>query len=133
MILEGTTADIPKMRIRREAIQGAIVSLTVIFGIPLLRSRGEEESARLLLYAARQLSVISFRAIPRKGKRPQGKERIQLHLLQGLPLVGPERAHRLLDMFGSVRAVVTADENQLAQISGIGKKVAQAIRWSVGE
>ena len=132
MILEGTAADIPRMRIRREAIQGAIVSVTVIFGIPLLRSRDADESAQLLLYAARQMSATSFRAIPRKGKRPQGKLRIQIHILQGLPLVGPERAQRLLEMFGSVQAVVIADENQLAQISGIGTKVAQAIRWSVG-
>ena len=133
IILEGTATDIHRMRIRREAVQGAIVSITVIFGIPLLRSRDGEESARLLFYAARQMNASSIRTIPRKGKRPLGKQRIQLHILQGLPLVGPERAHRLLEFFGSVRAVVTADENRLAQILGIGKKVAQDIRWSVGE
>lgn len=133
MILEGTADDLLHIRMRREAIQGAVVSITVVFGIPLLRSRNPEESARLLLYAARQISRTPSRALPRRGKRPTGKRRIQLHILQGLPGVGPERAHGLLDAFGSVQAVVTARADQLADVPGVGSKTARAIRWSVGE
>jgi len=131
LILEGTADDLLRTRMRREAIQGAIISITIIFGIPLLRSRDPKESARLLIYAAKQIGNMSSRQLPRSGKRPQGRRRIQIHILQGLPGVGSERARRLLDAFGSVQDVITAQADQLAQVSGIGAKTAQAIRWAV--
>jgi len=37
-----------------EAIQGALISVSVILGIPVLRSRDAEESARLMRYAGRR-------------------------------------------------------------------------------
>ena len=48
-----------------------------------------------------------------------------LHLLQGLPGVGPELAGRVYDFFGGVpwKWAVTADE--LMKVPGIGKKRAQ--------
>ena len=131
IILEGTAADVPLMRIRREAIQGAIISVTVISGIPVLRSRDAEETARLLCYAGRQLSNNSSRSVARKDMRPRGKERIQVHILQGFPLVGPVRAQHLLNAFHSVRGILLADEERLAQVRGIGHKVARNIRWLV--
>ncbi len=131
MILEGTADDLNRIRMRREAILGALVTIAVVFGIPLLRSRDPQESARLLLYAARQIQSIPSRALPRRGKRPRGKHRIQLYLLQGLPGIGPERARRLLETFGCVEAVVRASTDQLAAVSGIGFKIAHSIRWSV--
>ena len=118
---------------RREAIQGALITLTLFLGIPLLRSRDLHETIRLLLYAARQGRAVASGALPRKGRRYKGKRRVQAHILQGLPGVGPERAKRLLDQFGSIEAVVTANEEELTAIQGIGRGTAQAIRWSVEE
>ena len=92
VILEGTAADLATCRMNREAIQGALISLSVIMGIPLLRSRSAEESARLMIYAARQVSATASGAIARKGVRPKGKRRSQLEVLQGLPGIGPARA-----------------------------------------
>jgi len=117
---------------RREAIQGALISISIILGIPILRSKEAEESSRLMLYTARQLQLNERNTFARHGKRPKGKCKLQLHILQGLPGVGPERAARLLDSFGNVEAVVTAPENQLVKIPGIGLHLAKLIRWAVG-
>ncbi len=76
VILEGTAADLSCTNIHREAIQGAIISLTIIFGIPLLRSRDINESAHLLIYAAEQLRKRSSYNSIRNGKRPKGKRRL---------------------------------------------------------
>jgi ERCC4-type nuclease len=131
VILEGTADDLLRSRMRREAIQGALITLTIILGIPMLRSKDPFETARLLLYAARQMGSTRYRSYQRKGKRPQGKRKLQLHILQGLPGVGPERAAHLIETFGSVEAVVTAGTDQLAEVRGIGLKTAHAIRWAV--
>jgi len=53
--------------------------------------------------------------------------------LQGIPGVGPERACTLLDRFGSVEAVVTANMEELLAIKGIGKNTVDAIDWAVRE
>ena len=39
----------------RSALQGAIITVSLVFGIPLLRSSCPEETATLILYAADQL------------------------------------------------------------------------------
>jgi len=133
IILEGTGRDLAASGMRREAIQGALITLTLYLGIPLLRSRDLHETIRLLLYAARQGRAVASGALPRKGRRYKGKRRVQAHILQGLPGVGPERAKQLLEQFGSVEAVVAAKEEELTAVQGIGQGTAQAIRWSVEE
>lgn len=139
LILEGTTRDLAGSGMRREAIQGALVSITVMLGIPLLRARDAGESARLMHYAARQLRTLGQasqrEALPRPlpTRRPKGKRKTQLHILQGLPGIGPRRARRLLERFGSIEAALTASTKELASVSGIGKATAETIRWAVSE
>ena len=131
IVLEGTSGDLKGSNMRREAIQGALITITIVLGIPLLRSKDARETARLMLYAARQVKSIESGALPRKVKRPKGKRKIQLYLLQGLPGVGPERALRLLETFGSEEAVFTASADELIKVEGIGKCTVKLIRWAV--
>jgi ERCC4-type nuclease len=133
LILEGRSQDLADSRMRREAIQGALVTLTLFLGIPLLRSMDPTETASLMLFAARQGRAFASGALPRKGRRPRGKARVQSRILQGLPGVGPERAKRLLDRFGSIEAVIAAPAEALATVPGIGKGTAEGIRWAVQE
>ena len=53
--------------------------------------------------------------------------------MQGLPGVGPERAARLLERFGSVQAIMAASADDLASVDGIGEKTAAKMRWAVQE
>jgi ERCC4-type nuclease len=135
IILEGRASDLAESGMRREALQGALINLTLFLGIPLLRSADADESARLMLYAARQFDHIARQMPPRlfKGKRPKGKHKTQLQILQSLPGIGPSAAHNLLEQFGSVEAVLTADEQALLGVAGIGAGRAKSIRWAIGE
>ena len=133
LLLEGRPGDWRGAGVTREGIQGALVALAVGFGIPVLRSTDEAESANLILYTARQLQAPAKAAIRRTGRRTRGKRALQLFLLTGLPGVGAARAKRLLDRFGSVEAVVCASEQTLTEVEGIGKQTAQRIHWAVHE
>jgi ERCC4-type nuclease len=128
LVLEGCDEDWRDTGVRREALQGALITIGVFYGVAVLRSDGPEETARLLVYLARQARRSAQGGLPRPGYRPKGKRARQLFLLQGLPGVGPERAARLLARFGSVQAIMTASAADLATVDGIGEKTAARIR-----
>lgn len=133
LILEGGGKDAEGLGVRREALQGALISISLILGIPILRAMTPEETARLIVYAARQVQSFSHAVYQRPGYRPKGKKSRQIYLLQGLPGVGHERALRLLEKFGSVEAVICAGREELLTVEGIGAKTADRIRWAVCE
>ncbi len=133
LILEGTAGELRSCQMRWEAIQGALITVSMFIGLPLLRTRCPEETAATFRYVAEQGQAVAQGALPRRGRRPKGKSAYQNHLLQGLPGVGPERARRLLQRFGSVRAVMAADRDALAEVPGIGDRIAARIGWAVEE
>jgi ERCC4-type nuclease len=61
------------------------------------------------------------------GRRPKSRHRRQLRLLQDSPGIGPGKSVKLLETFGTVAAVMAADQEQLRQVDGIGEKTAAAI------
>ncbi len=131
LVIEGRTADWTGLKVPRPGLLGAMVSLGLVFGLPILRSASPTETARIVLYAARQVAALSDRVFLPRGNRPRGRRRAQLLLLQRLPGVGAERAGRLLDHLGTIEGVVTATEKELRAVPGIGKTTARAIRGLV--
>ena len=89
-------------------------------------------SAALIATAAHQLCDPLDIPYVRPGYRPAGWRRRALYILQGLPWIGPRRARALLERFGSVEAIVTADVSALAEVAGIGEGVARSIREALG-
>jgi DNA excision repair protein ERCC-4 len=128
LILEGTF-DGQHMSVSREAIQGALITVSIIYGLPVLRSRDARETAQLLVFLSEQLQRSAYGAYQRPGWRPRGKEARQLFLLQSLPGVGPAKARHLIRQFGSIQAVVRASASTLATVAGIGTVTAARIRW----
>lgn len=133
IILEGTSRELASSGMRWEAVQGALVTVALFCGVPLLRTRTPEETVRTMLFAARQGRTFASGALPRRGRRPRGKRARQLYILQGFPGIGPERAHQLLAYFGSVEAITRAGAEDLCSVPGIGERIAGVLRWSVEE
>ena len=133
LILEGTIGDTADLGITREAMQGALITVSIILGIPVLRSKDAPETAKLIVYCARQVTSMARGGVYRLGYRSKNKRKKQLFILQGLPGVGLERAGRLLDTFGSVEAVISASSSELQSVYGIGKSLADKIKWAVSE
>ncbi|MBI2191228.1 MAG: nuclease [Planctomycetes bacterium] len=128
LILEGGLKALASSGVSRECLQGALISLTLILRIPLLRSFDPEESARLMVYAARQERLCLREGLCRRGYRPKGKKARQLFVLQGFPSIGPKRARKLLEKFGTVEAIVRASADDLASVPGIGEAIASRMR-----
>lgn len=133
LILEGTAGDTTNIGMTREAMQGALITVSMILGIPVLRSKNPSETAKLIVYIGRQIESVTNSGVQRHGYKPKGIRYRQLYILQGLPGVGRERADRLLDRFGSVEAVISASIDELQIVDGIGKNIAEKIKWAVRE
>jgi len=131
LILEGTSRDLAASQISWEAVQGALVHVSLILGLPVLRTRSASDTANTMAYAVRQHRALIRGGLPRKGRRPRGKRALQQHVLQSLPGVGPARAARLIDHFGSVRSAISASPDDWAELDGIGQGTAERIDWAV--
>lgn len=133
VILEGSSKDIRDFGMRREAVQGAIVTLTVFFGLPVLRSLEPEETVCLMRYTVDQGARFAEGGVQRSGYRPKGRKARQLYVLQSLPNIGAKRAETLLEHFGGIEAVMSATEEKLAEVAGVGTPIAEKIRNLVKE
>ncbi len=133
LVLEGVGSDMQRIGVQRQALQGALITVSLILGIPVLRSMHAEETARLIVYAARQMDLATTEGIGRPGYRPKTKRKRQLFILQGLPGVGAKRALDLLDRFGSVLGVISASASELAEVQGVGPGTAAGIKDAVAE
>lgn len=88
VVLEGTSKDLHGCGMRWEALQGALVTVALFVGLPVLRTRSPEDTVRTFLYAALQGRAVASGALPRRGHRPKGKAALQRYILQGLPRSG---------------------------------------------
>jgi ERCC4-type nuclease len=127
LILEGTRINHWSGALPRSAVQGAIITVTLVFGLPVLRSASPEETASLILYATDQLSRCTINPPKRYGYHPKGTNRQQSYLLQAIPGIGPTRAKLLLDTFGSPFGVASATIKDLQAVEGIGASAATNI------
>ncbi len=125
LIIEGNPYT-TKHKISREAIRGAMLSISSAWQIPIVFSKDKNETTDLLISAGNQLLHDRIPNI-RKGYKPKKPKNQQLYLLQGLPQVGPALAYRLLQKFGSLKKVFRSTEKQLLKVDGIGKEKARKI------
>lgn len=133
-IIEGNAEDWKALKVKRAALQGALISLMLTFDIPVLRSNDPQETARLLFYAGQQLvRARTGEQVPTRQIKAKRRSTRQRRVLQSLPGIGPDRAKRLLEHFGSVRACLAADAEALAAINGIGPTTARRIVETVEE
>jgi DNA excision repair protein ERCC-4 len=130
LILEGSEDAVTG--VSREAWQGALISLSLVFQLPVVRSEDPAETSRLLRYAARQAGRERDRIYIPARRRPRGLDRQKVRVLAALPGVGAHRAQQLLNHFGSIEAVILAEAEDLTEVRGIGPHTAHTIRRVVG-
>ncbi|NMM39787.1 ERCC4 domain-containing protein [Pseudoalteromonas arctica] len=127
ILIEGNARDIANYKIHRHSILGALVTLTIVFGISILRAADSRESVALMVFAAQQQAKQCKLDLPRFGRRSKTAKARKIYILQGLPSVGPVLAKRLLAHFGSVKGVLSADVDALRGVEGVGKEIATKI------
>ena len=125
LIIEGSDFG----RIHENALKGAILSIILDFGIPIIFTKDAEETADLLIKIAEKEQLKEKRAVMvRYGKTTMSLKEQQKFIVESLPDVGGALAERLLKHFKTVENVFTAKEEELMKVEGVGKERAKKIR-----
>jgi len=111
------------------AIYGSLVSIAIDFGVSILYSRDEEETAAILKVLAKREQTENKREINPHGKKSASTlAEQQEYLISSISNIGPKAARNLLLHFGSVEAIMKADTEELKKVKLIGPKTAARIR-----
>jgi ERCC4-related helicase/ERCC4-type nuclease len=116
-----------------DAIRGALASLSVDFGVSVLRTDDEGDTADLLAVLAGREQTTRDRSVSVHGeKSAKTLAEQQEYVVGAIADIGPVTARSLLEHFGSVEAVMTAREEDLLAVDGVGEVTADRIRDVVG-
>ena len=132
IILEGNKSDLITGEMSRQAVQGAMIHLTVFLGIPVIRSENIRETAALMFGICCQSQREELprpkpilRGVP--GIRLSKKQRLKLFLLQNLPGIGAKKGLALLRSLGTIENILNSSPTGLTKVKGIGNKLANRI------
>jgi len=108
------------------AVYDALSAILSEFHMPVLSTNSANETAS----AIRSLEKQEMAKHAKDGRTMQTTLDVpsrQMFLVQGLPNVSATLAQRLLEKFGSVKGIADANVEELMQVDGIGKVIAEGI------
>ncbi len=114
-----------------EAIFGALSAITISLGIPVINTKDAQDTARFLVAGAKRENAKGREIRLRSAKATMNMRERQQFILEGLPHISAKLAKRLIQHFGSVRAVFDASVEELTAVKGIGEIVAGDIRKAI--
>jgi ERCC4-type nuclease len=128
LIVEGAPEEFDRAAVSHLSLQGALITATLFFGLPVLYSTSAVETARLLRIAACQLHRRQARGPERFGSKTGSDRRLRMLMLEAVPDIGPVRAESLVDAFGTIEAIATASVRDLAMTPGVGPVIADRLK-----
>ncbi len=120
-------------QINPNSVRGVLASIATDFGVPIIFSRDEEDTAALIHIMAKREQDAEKREISLHGKKTSMtlKEQ-QEYVVSSLPEIGPAVARNLLKHFGSVEKIMGASREELMEVGLVGTKTADRIKEVVG-
>ncbi len=128
IIIEGEEDIYSIRKIHPNAIRGMLSTIAISYGIPILQTKSQEETAKLIKsIAKREQTDIEKEFGIRMERKPLTTKEQQEFIIESLPGIGPSLAKSLLNKFGSVKKIINADQESLIDIDQLGKKKAEEI------
>ncbi|MHA1185255.1 MAG: DEAD/DEAH box helicase [Candidatus Heimdallarchaeota archaeon] len=133
LIIEGETLY-GHRAINPEAIRGAISSITLDYDIRIFWTRNSKDTARFLRNIAKREQIKSDKTPSiRSEKAPVIISDLQEFIVAGFPKINTTLAKRILAKFTTLECFFNASVEEIQEVKGIGKKIAQEIKDLIQE
>ena len=132
LIIEGNQTQLFTDRnVHGNAVRGMLTTIAVDFGIPIIWTRNQRETAAQVFWMANREQVLEKREPCLRAKRKALTLRDQQEfLVAGLPCVSTKLSKRLLAEFKTIKRMFNAKEERFTKIDKIGKEKAKRI-WEL--
>jgi ERCC4-related helicase/ERCC4-type nuclease len=130
LILEGR--DLYTSQMNAASIRGAMISVAVDYGVPIIPTEDRDETASVIAQLAHREMREGRQPKVHGHKTARTLKEQQEYLVSAISSVGPAVARNLLKHFGSVEKIMTASSEQLQEVELVGPKIASRIRELVG-
>ncbi len=128
LIIEGNNLYGKRM-IHPNAIRGALATIAVDLGIPVIQTSSPEETAEMIATIARREQEMKDREVSlHAGKTKRTLKEQQEYIVSAISDIGPVLAKSLLEHFQTIEKIATASEEELLKVPKIGRKTAKKIR-----
>jgi Fanconi anemia group M protein len=126
LILEGR--DFYTRQVNPNAIRGAMASIAVDYGVPIIPTEDQKETAAVIAMLARREQKVGHELKVHGHKTARTLKEQQEYLISAIPSVGPAVARNLLKHFGTIERIMTASKEELQQVELVGPKIAERVR-----
>jgi len=110
------------------AIKAALSSLILDYGISVITTKDEEDTAKTIYWLAKREQTESQRPIGIKGeKKPKDIKKLQEHIISGFPGVSTKISKRILEKFKTIKRFSNTTEEELTKVDGVGKSLAKKL------
>ena len=128
IIIEGEE-DIYSIRnIHPNAIRGMLATIAVSYGIPIIQTKDNSETASIMHIIARREQEKQEAFQPHGSRKPFSIKELQEYIVAALPGVGATLSKPLLKKFKTIKKIANAKQEQLEKIDKIGPTKAKQIR-----
>lgn len=129
LILEGNPRDLYEERdVHKNAVMGALSSIAIDYGIPIIWTRNELETASFMeRIAIREQTDGKREPCARPCKKLSDLPSMQEFLIAGLPNVNTALSRRLLEHFKTPREIFCATEEKLMEVNGLGREKVRGV------
>lgn len=127
VIIEGEEDFYSVRKIHPNAIRGMLAAITVSYGIPIIQTKNQKETAALLSVIAKR-EQDKDRDFSLHSRKPLTLKEQQEYLVSALPSIGPHLAQDLLKYFKTIKNLANADEEELKKVPKVGPTIAKKIK-----
>ena len=120
-------------RIHESSFYAAIACLISKYNVTLLRTKNEEETAKLIYWIAKKEFENSNKVGYKIREKKVSTRSIQERILAAFPGISTVLSRRILKRFGNLKRFFNASEKELMEVDGIGEKSARRIRKIIEE
>ena len=128
LIVEGVESMYSVRNIHPNAVRGALASCALDFKVSVICAEDAADTAYTIIALAKREQLDNKKPISlHANKKVFDIFEQRKYVIESLPNISATLAERLLKHFGSVKAVINADEEKLKEIEGIGAVIAKQI------